>query len=208
MKTQIKNYLAIPAVALIFSTGVMAEKSESVVVALKTDQFEVAETDIGHLAVGEAETIVTENGKTIDLLRTADGVEIYVDGELLDIGGLSGQHLSGDVHVLREHHAIKCVVTDELDEDVACDDEMIFINGDDVDIEALHEGGDAHGIIIKRIEKECSSEEEGECEDHHVWLSDNGLTELDGLHGTGHKVIRIHKSADGEVDLDVELEKD
>ena len=43
----------------------------------------VADTDISHLGVGDAETIYTESGKTIDLLRTEDGVEVYVDGELL-----------------------------------------------------------------------------------------------------------------------------
>ena len=31
--------------------------------------------------LGESQTIETNNGKVIDLLRTADGVEIYVDGE-------------------------------------------------------------------------------------------------------------------------------
>jgi hypothetical protein len=40
------------------------------VIALQTDDFELAETDISDLEIGDAETIYTESGKTIDLLRT------------------------------------------------------------------------------------------------------------------------------------------
>ena len=72
---------------------------DQMVIALKGDDFELHETDISHLAVGDAETIVTDSGKTIDLLRTEDGVEIYVDGELLDIGGGHGElHEAHEVH--------------------------------------------------------------------------------------------------------------
>lgn len=60
---------------------------EKMVVALATDDFELAETDVSHLAVGEAETIHTESGQIIDILRTGDGLEIYVDGKLIDAGG-------------------------------------------------------------------------------------------------------------------------
>ena len=59
---------------------------DSMVIALQTDDFELAEHDISDLEIGDAETIYTESGKTIDLLRTAEGVEIYVDGELLETG--------------------------------------------------------------------------------------------------------------------------
>ena len=60
---------------------------EKIVIALSTDDFELEETDLSHLAVGDAETIVTECGTTIDLLRTEAGIEVYVDGVLLDVGG-------------------------------------------------------------------------------------------------------------------------
>ncbi len=53
------------------------------VIALETDEFVLPETDISHLAEGEAETVVTESGTVVDLLRTGDGVEVYVDGDLI-----------------------------------------------------------------------------------------------------------------------------
>ena len=49
---------------------------QPLVIALKADEFELHETDLSHLGVGDAETIVTDSGKTIDLLRTAEGIEI------------------------------------------------------------------------------------------------------------------------------------
>jgi hypothetical protein len=103
------------------STDGVIEKKR--VVALKTDDFELHETDISDLAVGEAETVFTESGKTIDLLRTAEGVEIYVDGELLDTGpgGLEGVHGEEDFDI-------------------------------DLDMEAHHgDGHEAKVIVIKKI---------------------------------------------------------
>ncbi len=55
------------------------------VIALNTDDFNLHETDISELTIGESQTIGTDSGKVIDLLRTADGVEVYIDGELLDM---------------------------------------------------------------------------------------------------------------------------
>ena len=38
---------------------------EKMVVALNTDDFDLAETEISHLGVGDAETIYTEDGRII-----------------------------------------------------------------------------------------------------------------------------------------------
>lgn len=128
------------------STDGVIEKKR--VVALKTDDFELHETDISDLAVGEAETVFTESGKTIDLLRTAEGVEIYVDGELLDTGpgGLEGVH--GEHKLLHKHVEIIC------DDDEECE-EVVHIEEDfdiDLDMEAHHgDGHEAKVIVIKKI---------------------------------------------------------
>jgi len=204
MKNHLNLSLAIPALALLFSAGVLAEKKEKIVVALETDAFELAETDVSDLAVGEAETIVTESGKTIDLLRTEDGIEIYVDGELLDIGNLSGPHhdagaLHGeDIHIVRKHHVVKCVVADEGDGETACDDETILMDGENLDVEALHADGDAHGLIVRHLEVECVGEDETECASHKVWVSDGESVDPESPHAGAHKIIKIRKSSDRE----------
>ena len=40
-----------------------ADTGQKIIVALKTDDFELPATDISHLAVGDAETIRTDNGQ-------------------------------------------------------------------------------------------------------------------------------------------------
>ncbi|MEJ2400111.1 MAG: hypothetical protein P8Y52_01850 [Xanthomonadales bacterium] len=114
---------------------------EKLVVALKTEHFEIPETDISHLGVGEAETIVTEHGRTVDLLRTEDGVEVYLDGELLDIP------MDGEERVVREEIEILC----DTPEDCAAVRQMA--EDGDVDLEAL-EADDAHRVIRVRRETE------------------------------------------------------
>lgn len=124
----------------VFALGAVAANAgeDKMVIALKTDDFELVETDISDLAVGDAETIYTQSGKTVDLLRTEDGVEIYVDGELIDteLAGMDGTHEGHKI--VHKHIEIIC------DEDEACEEE--------VDIEALHEeamhGAGQHEKII------------------------------------------------------------
>jgi len=64
---------AITAIAEVDSGQVHEKK---VVVAVKTDDVELHEVDVSHLQPGDSETIFTENGKTIDILRTEDDVEM------------------------------------------------------------------------------------------------------------------------------------
>jgi hypothetical protein len=177
---------------------------------LKTNDFEVAETDISDLEVGESETIVTDSGKTIDLLRTADGVEIYVDGELMDIPemGAHGAHHDGNMKIHKKV-IIECEVDGEAGEASDCGDEMVFVGKGDIDMEALHEAGDGHKVIIKRMHKECSDDDEGTCEEDNVWVSGGEDFDMTELHeaGDGHRVIKIRKSADGELHVEKNVEK-
>jgi len=86
MKGYLKPIFALAATALLATGNVQADTEEKMIIALKTDDFEMTNTDISSLAIGESQTIETDSGQVIDLLRTADGVEIYVDGELLEMG--------------------------------------------------------------------------------------------------------------------------
>ena len=137
-----KHYL-IPGLAAVFLVGAAAvcfagentDAGKKIVIALKTDDFEIPETDISHLAIGDAETIMTDSGRTIDLLRTADGVEVYVDGELLE------PSLAGDGEMLHERVEVVC------DGDDACE-EMHWTTGDgeDIDLDGLQ--GEGHKAIM------------------------------------------------------------
>ena len=73
MKHCLKPIFALATIVILATTSVQAQSEEKMVIALKTDSFELAETDISTLAVAKAKTIETEDGGVIDILRTADG---------------------------------------------------------------------------------------------------------------------------------------
>jgi len=216
MKTKLSLIYTLILSAFVSAGYALAGGDEKMIIELKTNDFELAETDISDLEIGESETIVTESGKTIDLLRTADGVEVYLDGELLDTPKMGAHKMGhGEMHhgdhdgkMIMKHKEIiiDCEVDGEVGDEHECSNEMIFFGDGDIDIEALHEGGDAHKVIVKRMHKSCSSDEESECEDVNVWVSEGDYVSFGELHeaGEGHRVIRIHNSADGEVDGNVE----
>ncbi len=146
------------------------------VVALSTDDFELEETDLSHLAVGDAETILTESGKTIDLLRTEEGIEIYIDGELLDIG-MADAELHGSHKIVHADVEIIC------DEDEECE-ETVWISEDgemDVDVEVLHEGHETAHKVIK-IKHGEPGDDMGELHEAH-----------------GEKIIIIKKTTEDEI---------
>lgn len=168
MKHYLEAVIALAMSALLASTWVQAEHSDKMVIALKTDDFELTETDISSLAVGEAQTIETESGRIIDILRTDDGAEIYVDGELLEMdmdhGGLHEQHM------IRKHVEIIC------DSDEDCDQQVMVLSGNDDDGGWVTDDG-GHVIIHREIEVSCGDDDdEAGCgehmdsEDHEVFV--------------------------------------
>jgi len=182
------GHIATLAVLVILATTpVLAKSTEKMVVALKTADFELTETDISDLAVGEAQTIETESGKVIDVLRTADGAEIYVDGELLEMN--FDDESAHESHAVRKHVEIIC--HDEED----CEKNVFVIGGEDHD-------NTGHIVLHKEVEVSCSDEEEGtRCEEELVWISDAEEIDIEELHemhedGGDHKVIVIKKQVD------------
>jgi len=198
MKGYLKPVFALAAISLLAAGNVQADTEEKMIIALKTDDFEMTETDVSSLAVGESQTIETDSGKVIDLLRTADGVEIYVDGELLEMSfdseGLHQESSHGD-HMIKKHVEIIC------DSDEECDKNVYVMTGDDTDISSFVTDSGENIVIHKEIELTCTTEEEGtSCSDKMVWISDGEDIDLEELHemhmngeGEGHKVIVIKK---------------
>ena len=142
MKTLLKTVLALTTLCILATTSVQAETRKKMIVALKTSNFELTETDISSLAVGEAQTIETESGRVIDILRTADGAEIYVDGELLE--------MNFDDDTLHEKHMVSKHV------EIECDNDVVWVSeGGDIDLEEIHEkhnSREAHKVIVIRKE--------------------------------------------------------
>ena len=150
---------------------------EKIVIAVSTDEFDLEETDLSHLAVGDAETIVTESGKTIDLLRTEDGVEIYIDGELLDVG-------MGDGELHGSHKIVHADVEIICDEDEECEENVWISEDGNIDLEALHAAGDHKVIMIH--------------EDAEHGEMDVDVEVLHEGHETAHKVIKIKHGEPGD----------
>jgi hypothetical protein len=191
MKTLFKTVLALATLCILATTSVQAENQKKMIVALKTSDFELTETDISSLAVGEAQIIETESGRVIDILRTADGAEIYVDGELLE--------MNFDDDALHEKHMVRKHVEIDCENDEECDRNVVILSGDHDDLpEWMTEEGD-HVFIHKEIELSCTDDEEGSsCSDKTIWVSDDGDIDLEEIHekhnsGEFHKVIVIRK---------------
>lgn len=192
MKHYSKLIFALISLALLASTPVGAETIEKMVIALQTDEFELTETDISTLAIGEAQTIETDSGKIIDILRTAEGAEIYVDGELLEMN-----FDSGDLH---EEHVIIRDVEIVCDNDEECSENIIIHVADDSDaLERVTADGE-NVFIHKKVEITCTDDQEGtHCSDQVVWVSDDEGIDIEKLHdghegGAGDKFIVIKKT--------------
>jgi hypothetical protein len=191
MKHYMKAVFSLVALALLATASVQAETKEKMVINLKTDNFELQNTDVSELAIGESRTIETDSGKTVDILRTADGVEIYVDGELLemDLGG-HGLHQE---HMVQKHVEIIC------NDDEECDENVFVFAGDDGDMsEWMTVEGD-HIIVHEDMELSCNSDdEESNCSEKMVFISDGEDFEIEELHqnhadGEDHKIVIIKK---------------
>lgn len=152
MKNTTSLFLLIISATLLWSANAAAAADEQILIKLKTDDFALDETDVSHLEPGEAETITTDSGKVIDLLRTTEAVEIYVDGELLELPHMSGhdRHQDG---ASKKHHRIiiECEVVEGEALDSQCADELVLLSDGEIDIDSLHGEGDHHKVLIKRI---------------------------------------------------------
>jgi len=83
MKHHLGPVYVLATIAILACACVQAETGEKMVIALATDDFELAGTDISTLNIGEAKTIETENGKIIDILRTAESKNLLMSIKMM-----------------------------------------------------------------------------------------------------------------------------
>lgn len=191
MKHYMKVIFSLAALALLAAASVQAQSVEKMVIALKTDDFEMTQTDVSDLAIGESQTIETDSGKVIDILRTADGVELYIDGELLEMD-FDGEGLHEE-HMIQKHVEIIC------DDDEECDKNVFVFTGDDNDMSAWISDEGQHVLLHGDTELSCGTDDdETSCSEKMVWISDDEEFDLEELHemhanGDGHKIIVIKK---------------
>jgi len=194
MKHYLKPFFALLVFAFLAPTTVLAENEEKMIIALKSDHFEMAETDVSDLAIGESHTIETNSGKVIDILRTKEGAEIYIDGELLEMD------FSKDA--LHEEHAMQKHVEIICDNDEDCDKNVFVLAGDDADADDWVMEDGENVVIHKEIELNCTSKdgEDTKCSENMVWISEGDDVDLETLHemhldgeGEAHKVIIVKK---------------
>ena len=191
MKHCLRPVFTLAVLLLLTATSVQAVAGEKMVIALKADDFELAETDISELALGEAQTIETESGTVIDILRTADCADIYVDGELLEMNfDDEGLH---EVHMMEEHVEIVC------DDDEECSKHVIMLGDDDSHNSEWVTADGENVFIHKEVEISCTDDEDGTtCSDRMIWISDDEDLDFEELHEShqsdeGHKIIVIKK---------------
>jgi hypothetical protein len=198
------NYLLRPVftlmvVTFLASTAVQAGSDEKMIIALKTDHDALVETDISDLAIGEAKTIETPDGKIIDILRTAEGAELYVDGELLEMDfDDEASHFEHKIkHKIKTHVEIVC------DEHEECDETEIVFSDEDVLLDWVSQD-DVNIIIDEDIEFSCKDDEDGtSCSDKVVWVSGGDDIDLEEIHeihqgDDDHKVMVIRKKVNTE----------
>ena len=149
MNTAFRNGLAVLLTSLLISFAAFAGggQHEHHVIKIKTGDADLIETDLHDLEIGESKTIVTDSGKTVDLIRSAEGVEVYIDGELMDFNGALPAGAKR-VQVIDKRVEVVC------DEDEECDD-MVWVHADGdyaYDIESMHGTDAPHQVIV--IEKQ------------------------------------------------------
>jgi hypothetical protein len=148
MKTYFSIFSGVVLACLLTLVNANASDGEKIVIALEADDFTLAQTDISQLEIGESETIMTESGKIVDLLRTSEGVEIYIDGELLDMPHMRGSHAhDGEHSMIHKEIVLECEFEDDAEGSECGNHEVWVSGGDDLDFHELHEYGEEHQVI-------------------------------------------------------------
>ena len=169
-------------------------------ISITTDSFELTETDVGSLAVGEAKTIQTESGHVVDILRTPEGAEVYIDGELVDIGS-DHERLSEELHVISSDIAIECAD----DSGAGCEKHLVIeMHGDGESHNHNWIAADEAAVLHENVEITCADDDgETTCTKRVLMLGDENVINIEKIHeehedGKVRKVIVITSGDESE----------
>lgn len=137
------------------------EVHESIKIAVKTDDGIDETVNIENMEVGDSELITTESGREVLVSRTEDGLELDIDGKLIEVA-LPHADKDGSGHRMMI---------------LSGDDEHHF-SGDDANFVIIDEDEESLGenVFVKRIYK--SAEGDFDMEDLHEMID----IEADGVH--------------------------
>ena len=90
--------------------------------------------------------------------------------------------------IMHENIHVECIVDGEGEAEMECTDDMVFFSDGDL---------------------ACPGDAEDACAHHDVWITHDEDGAFGELHeaGDGYKIIRIHKSQDGDFDMESRVEK-
>ena len=172
---------ALSLLAFVCLTGPASARdgqAPEVLLSVAANDIEITDLDVTHLEIGDAETVRSDDGKTIDVLRNANGYEIYIDGELLaDTAALAGD-TGSTAETGREKQIEVQVVCAKSATD--CGEQL---HAGEYGNETGLESGYRKLVVIKRDDGESGAENAG--------------AENDGPEQT-HRVVIIRKSSQQE----------
>lgn len=177
--------------ALLLNTPTQAGDSGHTthLVRIAAGDSDIIEADISDLGLGESRSFVTESGRTVDILRVQEGIELYLDGELIEAGKLSAgldDHLALHEEVL----TVECEAEAESNCSALIED-LAQAQADDMK------------VIIARHHVDEICGQQGNC-DRSVWIDKDGDVTIDvdndAHREIDHEVIVIRKEirADSE----------
>ena len=124
MKPKMNHYLIAPSflflscfpISYLTSGPAVAGGQEPEIIEVMAEDFVIGPLDISHLENGDSETVFTEDGRTIDILRSIEGIEIFIDGEPLGLPSLhhhEGSSIELEIECISDDHQ-GCSNSDQL----------------------------------------------------------------------------------------------
>jgi hypothetical protein len=129
----------------LFGGAAFAGDQKEMIIDLETEDFHIEQLNISDFETGDTETIYTDGGKTIDVVKTDAGADIFIDGEKLDLPDLDIHSLHADSEEAR-YIIVDIECEAEADEDCTAGEHWAVSADDQLH---AHEAM-SHKIIIRK----------------------------------------------------------
>ena len=143
------------------------------VIKVQTDGSDVIEADVSGMQPGEAMSFTTDSGKMVDILKSVDEFEIYIDGEQV-AGPPAAEQRQAHAALVHER-MVTCEATDaqvcegqhgqaihrkveiHCDSETAGDCDSLIVSGGEADL-VLEEIMDEQIIVIRTTQEEIHTD--------------------------------------------------